>query len=169
LIGATGTNRVDKFHRVPSDLRRYRQFTHRLVKEYGSILNFIVNERLQWKSMAPRGKPFEYDDDIKILYNDWPYGVDEKIVHLVIWTKFELPEIPNTDDLTPETRDGIEKFMLKTFAPKMRPEHTIWFKNWTSLKSVHAVEHFHVMLYDPDPEFIKFITNDDAPMASLVS
>lgn len=52
---------MDSFHRVPSELRRYRQFTHRLEKEYGSIMNFIVNERLQWKSMSPRGQPFEYD------------------------------------------------------------------------------------------------------------
>jgi hypothetical protein len=52
---------VDKFHRKPSELRRYRQFTHRLVKEYGSIMNFIVNERLQWESMVPRGKPFEHE------------------------------------------------------------------------------------------------------------
>jgi hypothetical protein len=54
-----GTNRVDKFHRKPSELRRYRQFTHQLVKDYGSIMDFIVNERLKWESMAPRGKPFE--------------------------------------------------------------------------------------------------------------
>jgi hypothetical protein len=54
-------NRVDKFHRVPSELRRYRQFTHRLVKEYGSIMKFIVNERLQWKTMTPKGGPFECD------------------------------------------------------------------------------------------------------------
>ena len=56
-----GINRVDRFHRVPSELRRYRQFTHRLVKEYGSIMNFIVDERLQWKTMVARGPPFAYD------------------------------------------------------------------------------------------------------------
>lgn len=41
-----------------------------------------------------------------------------------------------------------------------------WFKNWRSLKSVHAVEHFHVMLYDPDPEFMKEITKGDVPMCA---
>jgi hypothetical protein len=55
---------VDLFHRVPSELRRYRQFTHQLVKEYGSIMNFIVNERLRWKSMSARGRPFEYDGTV---------------------------------------------------------------------------------------------------------
>ena len=54
-------NRVDLFRRVPSDLRKYRLHTHRLVKEYGSIMNFVVNERLQWDTMAPKGRPFEFD------------------------------------------------------------------------------------------------------------
>jgi hypothetical protein len=56
----------------------------------------------------------------------------------------------------------------RTFYGKVQPEHVMWFKNWSSLKSVHAVEHFHVMLYDPNPAFVKFITNNDASMASLV-
>jgi len=57
----------------------------------------------------------------------------------------------------------------KTFGGKVKPNNVIWFKNWTSLKSVHTVEHFHVMLYNPDPEFIREITNDDAPMAAKVA
>jgi hypothetical protein len=36
------------------------------------------------------------------------------------------------------------------------------------LKSVHAVEHFHVMLYDPDPEFVKEVTNGDVPLSQKV-
>ena len=44
----------------------------------------------------------------------------------------------------------------------------IWFKNWRSLKSVHAVEHFHVMLFDPDPEFVREITNGDVPLSQKV-
>ena len=43
----------------------------------------------------------------------------------------------------------------------------IWFKNWASLKSIHAVEHFHVMLFDPDPEFIKEVTNGDRPLGRI--
>lgn len=106
---------------------------------------------------------------MKILYNDWPYGVDSKIIHLVIWTKFELIEDPNTDDLTPEARREIDDYVQKTFCTKVKPDNVIWFKNWTSLKSVHAVEHFHVMLYGPDAEFIKNVTNGDVPMADKVS
>jgi hypothetical protein len=98
-------------------------------------------------------------EDIKILYNDWPYGIDPSIVHLVVWTKFELDDDPVTGLCTEESKQEIEAYVQKTFAPKVK--ELVWFKNWKSLKSVHAVEHFHVMLYKPDPEFLKNITNDD--------
>ncbi|KAI1536825.1 repeatdomain containing protein [Pyrenophora tritici-repentis] len=155
-------DRVDKFHRLPSELRRYRQFTYYLEKEYGSIMNFIVNERLKWTTMEPRGGPFQFTDDIKILYNDWPYGIDSDIVHLVVWTKFELEDDPETGLSTEVSKKQIHDYVQKTFAPKVK--ELVWFKNWKSLKSVHAVEHFHVMLYKPDPEFLNQITNGDVPM-----
>ena len=28
--------------------------------------------------------------NVKIIYNDWPYGIDKSIVHLCVWTKFPL-------------------------------------------------------------------------------
>lgn len=46
---------------MPSELRRYRHFTHRLEKDYGSIMNFMVNERLKWDTMQPKGEPFQFD------------------------------------------------------------------------------------------------------------
>jgi hypothetical protein len=157
-----GTDRVDKFHRKPSELRRYRQFTHRLVKEHGSIMNFMLNVRLQWQDMNPKGAPFQDASDIKILYNDWPYGIDPDIVHLVVWTRFELDDDPETGLSTPESKQEIEDYVQKTFGSKVN--EYCWFKNWKSLKSVHAVEHFHVMLYKPDKEFLADITSDDVPM-----
>lgn len=160
--GRADSNRVDKFHRKPSELRKYRHFTHRLVKEYGSIMNFIVNRRLQWQSMEPKGKPFAYDEDIKILYNDWPYGLEPDVVHLVVWTKFELEDDAETGLSTPESHQEIADYVQRVFGSKT--SDFVWFKNWKSLKSVHAVEHFHVMLYKPDAAFIREITNGDVPM-----
>lgn len=158
-------DRVDKFHRVPSELRRYREFTYNVIRDYGSIMKFIVDERLGWTSMEARGRPFEYDDDIKVLYNDWPYGVDPDIVHLVVWTKFELEDDAETGRCTAETRRQIEEYVQSVFRGQGREaEEVVWFKNWKSLKSVHAVEHFHVMLYKPDGEFLRKITGGDVPM-----
>ncbi|KKA21028.1 hypothetical protein T310_4934 [Rasamsonia emersonii CBS 393.64] len=107
-------------------------------------------------------------DDLKILYNDWPYGVEKGIVHLVVWTKFELDEDPATGDLTDEMRKQINDFVQKTFCSRVPPEQVVWFKNWKSLKSVHAIEHFHVMLYKPDMEFVKEVTNGDVPLIETI-
>ncbi|BCR94391.1 GIG1 family protein [Aspergillus luchuensis] len=163
------SNQIDRFQRLPSDLRRYLEYKEQIVAEYGSVMRFVVKERLRWgegtaDDLKPKGRPFEYDEDIRILYNDWPYGVEEGIVHLVVWTKFELEDDPVTDDLTPRARQEIEEYVQRTFLSRMPADQVIWFKNWKSLKSVHAVEHFHVMLHHPDAEFLREITGGDAPL-----
>jgi Protein of unknown function (DUF3605) len=163
-----GINRIDLFQRTPTDLKRYVEFVHYLKKAFGSVLQFIHHERLHWSSTQPSGqRPFENPSDYKVLYNDWPYGIDLDIVHLVVWTKFAFQDDPVTGDLTPESRAMIEAFVQKTFCGKNGSSHdnTIWFRNWKSLKSVQALEHFHVMLYKPDPEFLRKITGGDMAMA----
>lgn len=127
-------------------------------------------------------------EDIKILYNDWPYGLDQDIVHLVIWTKFELEEDAVTGRITQKISKEIDDYVQKTFASRVKPDsvrtlplfvalfhpsvdtvQVIWFSNWRALKSVHAVEHFHVMLYQPNPAFLKNITNGDVPMCDKMA
>ncbi|RYP49731.1 hypothetical protein DL768_004600 [Monosporascus sp. mg162] len=158
-------NRLDLFQRVPSELRRYLAYTWKLRQEYGSVMNFVLTQRLQWEMpVAPRGKPFEFEEDIKILRNDWPYGIDKRIVHLVVWTKFDLEEDPITTDLTDKAREEVEAWAQQKFGSRMPREQFIWFKNWKSLKSVKAVEHFHVMIFNPDPAFIEEITKGDIPL-----
>ncbi|KAH6853780.1 hypothetical protein B0I37DRAFT_15565 [Chaetomium sp. MPI-CAGE-AT-0009] len=162
--GKVAQNRLELFQRVPSELRRYLGFTWKLRQDYGSVMNFILTKRLQWTlPITPRGRPFEFDDDVKVLRNDWPYGIDKRIVHLVVWTKFALEEDPATGDLTDAARAEIDSYVRKTFS-KMPPDHVIWFKNWASLKSVKSVEHFHVMLFDPKMEIVDEITSGDVPL-----
>ncbi|KAL8870097.1 MAG: hypothetical protein Q9174_003776 [Haloplaca sp. 1 TL-2023] len=161
-------NQLDRFVRVPSDLRRYLEYNARLKKEHGSVMDFVVKERLKWTDLNPTGTaPFKDPEtsDIKILYNDWPYGIDERIVHLVVWTKFELPDDPNTKDLAAEMRQEIDDYVDRTFCQAVPKENVIWFKNWKGLKSIHSVEHFHVMMFDPDPAFIEEVTKGDLPVS----
>jgi len=47
----------------------------------------------------------------------------------------------------------------------MRNMKVIWFKNWSSLKSIHSIEHFHVMLHDPDSDSVREITNGDVAVS----
>ena len=144
-------------------------YNAKLKREYGSVMNFVVQERLQWPNLTPSAPPFkDPTKDMKILWNDWPYGVDEKIVHLVVWTKFDLEDDPATDDLTPTARAEIDAFVDKIFCERVGKEKVIWFKNWRSLKSIHAVEHFHVMLYDVDPAFVQEVTNGDVSLLEKV-
>ena len=109
-----------------------------------------------------------YKDDYKILLNDWPYGIDPRIVHLVVWTKFATPSDPVTDDLLPSARAELEAFVKKTFGNVCGEGNVIWFRNWGALKSVHAVEHFHVMLFDPPEEFVREVTGGDVSLAEKV-
>lgn len=111
-----------------------------------------------------------FADDYVILYNDWPYGVDERIVHLVVWTKFELPVDSDSQigDMTAETREMVDRFVGQTFVGTCGRKNVIWFKNWSSLKSIHAVEHFHVMLFDPDTQFVRQVTQGDTPLFKKV-
>lgn len=86
----------------------------------------------------------------------------------MVWTKFELPDDPATDDLTDEAREAIEQYVQRTFRSRVTPESVVWFKNWKSLKSVHSVEHFHVMLHRPDLAFVQEITGGDVPLIERV-
>ncbi len=109
-----------------------------------------------------------YIEDMRILYNDWPYGIETDVIHLVVWTKFELPDDPATGDLTAGAREAIERYVQATFCSRVVPGQVVWFRNWKSLKSVHAVEHFHVMLHRPDMAFVQEITHGDVPLIDRV-
>lgn len=106
-------------------------------------MNFVVKKRLQWIDLTPtNARPFSdpctgdvllnlmfstdkyFSADMKIIYNDWPYGIDEKIVHLVVWTKFDLEDDPATDDLTPRMREEINQFVDETFCKRV-PAHNV--------------------------------------------
>jgi hypothetical protein len=126
------TNRIELFQRSPSELRQYLAFTWKLKQEYGSVLNFILSSRLHWSEpVVPRGKyPFEDEGDVKILWNDWPYGIDERIVHLVVWTKFDLEEDERTGDLTDEARGMVDGYVKRVLGEvdedKVGDEFFLW-------------------------------------------
>jgi hypothetical protein len=121
---------------------------HYLKKTYGSVLEFIQHQRLHWDDIIPSNdKHFSNPADFKILYNDWPYHIDEEITHLIVWTKWQMEDEPDTEEPTDETRNEIDEFITRTFcspgpginATSINRDRIVWFKNWKSLKSVHAL------------------------------
>lgn len=166
------SNRIDLFHRAPLELRRYLHYMYHLKKQHGSVLSFVQKERLCWNSISPSGKaPFEEATDLRIIYNDWPYGIDPDVIHLVVWLKFDLEDDPETGLLTPEHHQLIDDYVQKTFCSKdgLQRDKVIWFRNWKSLKSVHALDHVHVMLYQAPAAFLDRITGNDKPMCEVVN
>lgn len=128
----------------------------------------MVSERLKWTQWAPKSSiPFQDSADYKILYNDWPYGIDKDIIHLVVWTKFKILEDPRTGQVEDSERARIESFVYRTFCePVGFPQERVrWFKNPSRLKSVHSIEHFHAMLYKPNEKLIRTVTSGDVPFS----
>lgn len=51
-------NRIDVFQRVPSELRRYKEYMAQLKREHGSVMDFVMKERLHWTDLEPKASPF---------------------------------------------------------------------------------------------------------------
>jgi hypothetical protein len=78
--------------------------------------------------------------------------------------KQHLPNDPTSaeGDLHPLARLAVDRFVQDIFASACGGmANVLWFRNWTTLKSVHAVEHVHVLLLDPPEDFLRDITNGD--------
>ena len=151
--------------RYPSDLFRYKLWTEQIKAEYGSIINFVLEERLQWEPLPSSSTsegpqfacrspvPFANAEDYKILMNDWPYGIPPNISHLVVWLKTRIPTQPSDGDLTPESRQILQNFVRRTFEERLAKDgdsedRVLWFKNWSGLQSVRGLEHIHVLVRD---------------------
>jgi hypothetical protein len=141
-------------------LKYYLQCKRRFEVEYGGVLPYIIKERLQWKP-AKDGtiQPIDPDFlgnklDIKILCNDFPYGVEEGIIHVVVWSKAKIPIASPDGDITDESRQQIDVYIKKTFEEYLglSRDDILWFKNWAALQSVRALDHFHVLLNRPSKE-----------------
>ncbi|KAJ5164000.1 uncharacterized protein N7500_005830 [Penicillium coprophilum] len=160
--------------RKPSDLRRYLAWTHETKTQYGTIMNYICQQRLKWHlpqntasgtpSAFKNPIPFADPEDYKILRNDWPYGVSPGISHLVVWLRTPIPVQSSEGHLTDESRAMINNFVQKTFVDRLAKDHrnfsdpeshVLWFKNWVGLQSVRALEHVHILVRDV-PEDILF-------------
>jgi hypothetical protein len=65
-------NRIDQFQRVPSDLRKYLEYMFHIKQKYGSVMSFVIKERLGWgdgrpEDIKPRGRPFEFAGGLALV------------------------------------------------------------------------------------------------------
>jgi hypothetical protein len=121
---------------------------------YGSMTRYLLVHRLPgaWGSppFTPRSAvPFADSSDYRVLLNDWPYGLDPAITHIVVWSRTTIPTDPETGDMTPESRAIVQAFVQRYFVDSLGPggeKQVMWFKNWVALQSVRSLEHIHVMV-----------------------
>jgi hypothetical protein len=99
------------------------------------------------------------------LLNDWPYGFDSGIKHILVWTRTPIAVDDDQGDVTPESKRIIEDFVERQFVHALAKEagisnekareRVMWFKNWVSLQSVRGVDHVHVLVRDAPEDLLK--------------
>lgn len=161
----TETNTLEQLKRLPSDLRRYLAWSHNIKRSYGSITAYVIQQRLHWKPLTTTPPtfshyspvPFSDPRDYVVLLNDWPYGFEPGITHLLVWSRTPIATDQERGDVTKASRKVIEEFVERYFIEELvgagqsredAKERVLWFKNWVSLQSVRGVDHVHILVRD---------------------
>jgi len=90
-----------------------------------------------------------------------------------VWTRTGIPVDGAVGGLTAESRALVEAFVRRVFVRRLEgqdggkgersgngAERVLWFKNWGSLQSVRALEHFHVLVRDVPEEIVEEWTGE---------
>lgn len=144
--------------RTPEDLAHYGVWKKETVARYGSVEQYILQQRLHWSlPISPASPvPFEEEEDWCCVRNDFPYAFERGITHLVIWMKNTLDTEMRSgkaarqgDTLTSMSRERLERFIARQFAD-VPGRKRIHFLNPPGLRSIGNLEHVHVLLKDVD-------------------
>ena len=162
------TDRLDELKRWPSALKAYLAWTAHVIDKYGSTTTYLLEQRLFWIPVpnetgalafdVQSSTPYANVEDFKILRNDWEYGLEPALRHIVVWLKQRLP-VREDGSLSEEGRKMVDDFIGKEFREKAgEKEHgskIIWFKNSTALQSVRSLEHVHVLVRDVEESVLE--------------
>ncbi|PRT53269.1 N-acetylglucosamine-induced protein 1 [Wickerhamiella sorbophila] len=146
------------FTRSPQQLREYLAAKEDF-KKYGGTAEYIVKYKLKWADkLQSSGKGFLEDkSDIMILQNDFPYGLEPGIRHIIVWSKVPCATDDNQRP-TAATKHQIEQFIQKNIELLgVTRTNIIWFKNTVALQSVPTLEHFHILIKDAPPSIDSLI------------
>lgn len=164
-------------------------------------MTYVIENRLRWvpssRSTPLTGPLFDFENatpfadarDYKIMPNDWPYGLEKGVRHIIVWLKNKLDTEPTRGDLTPSSRAQIEAFVQQKFVEPTKHlpgsrDRIMWFKNWvrarptllstwltpqTSLQSVPGIDHVHLLVRDVPEDIINSWTGGEIPMQATVN
>ena len=80
---------------MPSDLRKYLEYTAHIKVQYGSVMRFVVKERLEWgdgdtEDMKPKGGLFEFNGKVFCcVFSSHKYGLADMQILVFIQRTFE--------------------------------------------------------------------------------
>lgn len=158
------SNELDFLGRSKEQETIYYAFKHNLkAKQYDLVTNLLIHS-LQWvpNDLDPRTdsqeamkliaykdeRPFADAEDVKIIWNDFPYYYAEPVAHVCVWVKFPMPEDPNSSigDIDTQMKYTIERYIWGTFCDKLGIDRNdlVWWKNYTALQSIRVLPHVHV-------------------------
>ena len=98
------------------------------------------------------------------MINDWPYGFEPGITHILVWSKTPIAVDDTRGDVTPESKTLIEQFVDQYFVQSLAAHgvsveearsRVMWFKNWVSLQSVRGVDHVHILVKDAPDDLLE--------------
>lgn len=151
------TNSLIRLSRKPSDLRYYLQKKREFSANYGGTMVYILKEKLHWTLpiVASDAVYLKHASDVKVLLNDFPYGVEPNVMHFVVWLKVKIPEEAD-GVLSGAVKQRIAAYVKRTFQDYfgLKSDQVVWFKNSSALRSVAELEHFHVMVQDANPVLV---------------
>lgn len=147
------SNQLELLARSLEMTRRYIAFKQYLRGKNTTILQHILENELKWTdsdliedSLVAVMQP----QHLKVIYNLFPYHFSHDVLHLCVWSKVRIYADENSPegDISAETRQVISRYVNDQFTVPLEldAEDVCWFKNWTSLQSVKAISHIHVLL-----------------------
>ncbi|KIJ45115.1 hypothetical protein M422DRAFT_29969 [Sphaerobolus stellatus SS14] len=136
--------------RDPVLQQRYKVWAEGIKQQHGTITNYLINVRLGWgtpptakTSPATMAQPLPEEpilsqdtsifkppyftstpspEDVKIIFNDWPYSIPPEISHYLIWSRLPIvhPDLVHPSVKAQIERDGLWGFSGGTEDMKTR-------------------------------------------------
>ncbi len=131
------TNRFEKLGRLAADLEHYKQKIREYKEEFATVGDYVLHTKFGCGcKIDAEGKKYVHPDDIvqdeRFVWaeNDFPYALDKKIQHHLLWST------------KPLSKEQLEQII---------PQHIstdweyIYFVNPPTLQTVHNVYHAHIL------------------------
>jgi len=103
LKGCIASGDLSLLDRHPDLQKRYVSFCDGLKTQYGSVVKYLIQVRLEWPDLDPTSpsssqgelstvQAFRADlsDRYRVIPNDWPYSVPHDVEHWVVWSRVPI-------------------------------------------------------------------------------